>query len=72
MDGENNGRPYEQMDDLGGKPLFFGNTHIGDEILFIYTRFIIAMKGIPTKKKQPVFFGMLAKGFDHCSSDTKS
>ncbi len=22
MDGENNGKPYEQMDDLGGKPLF--------------------------------------------------
>ncbi len=30
MDGENKGKPYEQMDDLGGKypPLFFGNTHI--------------------------------------------
>ena len=22
MDGENNGTPYEQMDDLGGPPLF--------------------------------------------------
>ena len=22
MDGENNGKPYEQMDDLGGKLLF--------------------------------------------------
>ena len=22
MDGESNGKPYEQMDDLGGKPLF--------------------------------------------------
>ena len=22
MDGENNGKPYEQMDDLGGNPLF--------------------------------------------------
>ena len=22
MDGENNGKPYEQMDDLGGFPLF--------------------------------------------------
>ena len=22
MDGENNGKPYEQMDDLGGPPLF--------------------------------------------------
>ena len=26
MDGENNGKPYEQMDDLG-VPLFFGITH---------------------------------------------
>ena len=23
MDGENNGKPYEQMDDLGGKPHYF-------------------------------------------------
>ncbi len=29
MDGENNRKPYEQMDDLGlGVPLFFGNTQI--------------------------------------------
>ena len=27
MDGENNGKPYEQMDDLGGTTIF-GNTHI--------------------------------------------
>ena len=27
MDGENNRKPYEQMDDLG-VPLFFGNTQI--------------------------------------------
>ncbi len=27
MDGENNGKPYEQMDDLGGKTtLIFGST----------------------------------------------
>ena len=27
MDGENNGKPYEQMDDLGGlKPPIFGST----------------------------------------------
>ena len=25
MDGENNGKPYDQMDDLGGKPTIFGN-----------------------------------------------
>ncbi len=28
MDGENNGKPYFQMDDLGGFPIIFGNTHI--------------------------------------------
>ena len=29
MDGENNGsKPYEQMDDLGGFPIIFGNTQI--------------------------------------------
>ncbi len=28
MDGENNGKPYEQMDDLGEKTHIFGNTHI--------------------------------------------
>ena len=26
MDGENNGKPYEQMDDLGGKNPIFGST----------------------------------------------
>ena len=28
MDGENNGKPYEQMDDLGGNTLIFGSTPI--------------------------------------------
>ena len=32
MDGENNGKPYEQIDDLG-VPLFFGNTHL---YIYIY------------------------------------
>jgi len=27
MDGENHGKPYEQMDDLG-KPTIFGNTQV--------------------------------------------
>ena len=27
MDGENNGKPYFLMDDLGGNPPIFGNTH---------------------------------------------
>ena len=29
MDGENNANPYVEMDDLGGYPTIFGNTHIG-------------------------------------------
>ncbi len=33
MDGENNGKPYEQMDDLG-VPFIFGNTHINNIFLF--------------------------------------
>ena len=30
MDGENKGKPYEQMDDLGGfyHPYFWFNTHV--------------------------------------------
>ena len=28
MDGENHGKPYVQMDDLGGKPTIFGNAHM--------------------------------------------
>ena len=28
MDGKNNGKPYEQMDDLGGFPPIFGSTPI--------------------------------------------
>ena len=28
MDGENNGKPYEQMDVLWGKTPIFGNTHV--------------------------------------------
>ena len=28
MDGKNNGKPYEQMDDLGGNPTMFGNIHV--------------------------------------------
>ena len=28
MDGENNGKRYEQMDDLEGFPIIFGNTYI--------------------------------------------
>ncbi len=28
MDGENKGKPYEQMDDLGVPPIFLGSTPI--------------------------------------------
>ena len=28
MDGENHGKPYEQMDDLGGNTPIFGSTPI--------------------------------------------
>ena len=28
MDGENKGKPYEQMDDLGGFPPILGNTQL--------------------------------------------
>ena len=28
LDGENNGKPYFLMDDLGGKPPIFGNIHM--------------------------------------------
>ena len=40
MDGENNGKPYYLMDDLGGKPTIFGNAHLfslSPRILFIQT-----------------------------------
>ena len=33
MDGENNGTPYEQMDDLGVFPYFRVDTHINDPSL---------------------------------------
>ena len=41
MDGENQGKPYEQMDDLGGFPPIFGNTQYGLE---------------SRKMKEPCFF----------------
>ena len=34
MDGENNGKPYFLMDDLGGKPTIFGNTHKDPMVLW--------------------------------------
>ena len=35
MDGENKGKPYEQMDDLGENPHIFGNTFIVIVIIII-------------------------------------
>ena len=37
MDGENNGKPYEQMDDLGGKPPLFleGHPYIASKQAFL-------------------------------------
>ena len=34
MDGENHGKPYFLMDDLGGKPTIFGNIHIFPKDLY--------------------------------------
>ena len=36
MDGENHGKSYEQMDDLGGFPPIFGNTHLSTILLWIF------------------------------------
>ena len=39
MDGETNGKPYEQMDDLGGKKTYFWvNTHTRDSTLWNHLR----------------------------------
>ena len=35
MDGENNGKPYEQMDDLGGT-IIFGHTQL-EKVHFVRT-----------------------------------
>ena len=44
MDGENNGKPYEQMDDLGGFPPFFWfNTHMQwfSSVLFFLPKILL-------------------------------
>ena len=40
MDGENHGKPYEQMDDLGGFPIIFGNAHLAS---LISTGFVLLL-----------------------------
>jgi len=37
MDGENHGKPYFLMDDLGGKPTIFGVSAIYDRELFSFS-----------------------------------
>ena len=44
MDGENNGKPYEQMDDLGGYPTIFGNIHMW---MSKFLRFLFTKKAEP-------------------------
>ena len=44
MDGENNGsKPYEQMDDLGVFPYFFGSTPILGKLVWVP----LTIKGVP-------------------------
>ena len=40
LDGESNGKPYFLMDDLGGKPTIFGNTHLGGGFTQIFCGFL--------------------------------
>ena len=48
MDGENNGKPYEQMDDLGGNTPIFGNTHIKKvyKSLLSDFKYLLRVKGL--------------------------
>ena len=46
MDGENNGKPYVLMDDLGGKhPYFWFNTHLGAGKWMVDGHLIYTTKG---------------------------
>ncbi len=47
MDGENNGRPYEQMDDLGGPPLFL-ETHIWQKHILFKLNHVSPIFGVET------------------------
>ena len=51
MDGENHGKPGIKMDDLGGKPTIFGNTHM--VWVIVYTRPLVFI--IYTKPRSQVF-----------------
>ena len=81
MDGENNGKPYEQMDDLGGKPTIFGNIHIEtkDEFAETWWHLLVGESGevktknsVDSKKLGAVFllvFHSTQKPGQVCTSD---
>ena len=54
MDGENNGKPYEQMDDLGGKNSIFGSAPIFNSDL--KKSYLICTYG-PTLVGNPAWLG---------------
>ena len=53
MDGENNGKPYEQMDDLGGFPLFLETPIFlpnGGLIMMVMNPMVESVKKSPENK----------------------
>ena len=50
MDGENNGKPYEQMDDLGGVPYFWKPPY---EKLQIHSEHIMITATATVDRKNP-------------------
>ena len=55
MDGENNGKPYEQMDDLG-VPLFLETTILvnGNKPMFTYTIYLTLRLTLRRSSKYPL------------------
>ena len=51
MDGENNGKPYFLMDDLGGKLTIFGNIHINHQVFRTELR-----EKLMVRSKESMFF----------------
>ena len=45
MDGENDGKPYFLMDDLGGKSIIFGNTQIDSDFNFHLLLILVMFHG---------------------------
>ena len=57
MDGLFHGKPYEQMDDLGGKPTIFGNNPYLKNVMMYFTAMLFRFFTLyiyPTKNKQRV------------------